>query len=238
MLGPIFNEYSKVDGELRERGLNISRLWELGEDNLEDAKKLLDLCDFKKHIDSPMMRDEMFNELEKRWGPCYMRRRIGKPMVMKFEARLFIRPRHGDILLKTDEDGFGYRNDGIWFWHDKFGAVECNFEHDDYGSVPLYFSFPTYCIDYYIRSGLAHNNIVNVDVSELENGDITFNESGKITAFQISGMNFKLSDSEDADLMDRETFFASAKNGILCIEVEEYVEAEKSVTGYIWRASP
>lgn len=82
---------------------------------------------------------------------------------MPFEARLIFQPKHGDILLKFDEEGFGYRNDGVWFWHEKFGAVECDSHSDDYGSVPPYFAFPIYPIDYF-RSSMLHNNIVQVEL--------------------------------------------------------------------------
>jgi hypothetical protein len=42
--------------------------------------------------------------------------------------------------------------------------VECDFDADEYGGVPHYFSFPTFPIDYF-RASMAHNNIVQVDLT-------------------------------------------------------------------------
>lgn len=160
---------TEIEAELASRGwtnrhFRLEALETMGRSKF--LRRLHDLCDFEKHI--VMARgfpDTAKKQLISRWSSCYMR--IDpcsiRATVLPFEARLLLTNIHGAILLYPYDENFCYRNDGVWFWHEKYGAVECESRFDDYGSVPLYFTASMFGLAHY-KDLVEHNNIVNFDL--------------------------------------------------------------------------
>lgn len=104
-------------------------------------------------------------------------RKDEKAMVIPLNLKTIV-PRYGDVLI--DLNDVGYRNQGVYFWN---GAIigSC-YDFDDYGSVPLEFSWPEFPISYYLDI-IDHNNYVNFRVEkELKVEDenyYTFETDGK-----------------------------------------------------------
>ena len=73
-----------------------------------------------------------------------------------------ILPRHGDVIINLET--VGYRNQGLTFYNESTDtSVECYRDIDDYGSVPLIFTWPQYPIQYWTDI-IDHNKLVNLKI--------------------------------------------------------------------------
>jgi len=184
----------------------------------KDIAKALSWFDLKEQFDATGWQKGFLEETVARWSPTYLKKVEGKPTSMPFEARLVFKPRHGDILLKFDAEDAGYRNNIVWFWHEELGAVECDFDADEYGGVPHYFAFPRFPLDYYLDS-MAHNNIVQVD---LRGARISraYGEKSVAINFDHPDITFKVQPWDDEDVTTSQLW--ESPHGIAALEVEEH----------------
>lgn len=152
-----------------------------GEVTLEDVKKE-DACwkdvyetycklyiEAVKHLKKKYNKRSTIRKLEFETFESFLYRDASKAMIIPYLKKPFlINPRNGDVII--DVERVGYRNEGITFWDDdpiKRGG--CYYSIDEYGSVPLRYSWPTFPVTYYIGI-IQHNNLVNFtcDIKDME----------------------------------------------------------------------
>lgn len=137
---------------------------------LQDGKTIQELEAIQILLDLKMWcygrdwNEGIISEIASRWSNIFFKRNTGAPLAMPLVLISILKPKHGDILLNFDAEDATYRNNIVHFWHDNLGAIECDFDTDDYGSVPHYFSFPKFPLDYFLPY-MVHNQIFHVDIS-------------------------------------------------------------------------
>lgn len=116
-------------------------------------------------------------------------------------GKLLIIPKHGDIII--DIKVSGYRNDGVWFYHETEGLID-DLNWIPCGTIPYSFSWPKFHHKYY--NDAIYGNTFRFDFSNYNfdciKKQLTENVKGNITSAYINGLKYFFKPHEEAESCD------------------------------------